>query len=93
MFACQIAPQPAALATFVGKCRTLDCHKIADLLTGQVTAADTDRGVLRCLYVVKALAESDIIGIDDCLQCMKPTLQQLTQDKNSGVRDKSALVR
>jgi len=67
--------------------------QIADLLTVQLGAADSDRGMLRCLYVVKALAESDIIGIADCLRAMAPTLQELTQDSNSGIREKSLLVR
>lgn len=85
----QVAPAKESLDKFVARCRSLDCHKVAEALLHVLEAAEDDRRLLRTLHVGLGLAKSDIVGIDRCLVVLEPTLQDLGADDDEKVASKA----
>eukprot|EP00055_Hartaetosiga_balthica_P015642 m.93804 g.93804 ORF g.93804 m.93804 type:complete len:696 (-) comp8917_c8_seq6:155-2242(-) len=87
----KVAPPDADLKAFVTKCHSLDGHKVVEALVDRIDDAE-DKGVLKTLYVVRALAKSKIPGMKICLQELNPTLEDLSSDSNSSIRRKAQEV-
>ncbi|EGD81367.1 hypothetical protein PTSG_02086 [Salpingoeca rosetta] len=85
----KVAPPQQDLDAFVSKCRTLDGHQVADALLDRIDAAATDRETLRILHVVKALAGSDIIGIEACLAPIRDPLEDYVAGDHAGIKKKA----
>eukprot|EP00049_Salpingoeca_infusionum_P018475 m.357391 g.357391 ORF g.357391 m.357391 type:complete len:700 (-) comp17812_c0_seq1:198-2297(-) len=88
----KVAPPKQDLDRFVERCHTLDGHQVAESLLDRMDQADTDKQLLRTLHVVRALAASDIIGIDKCLSTMRESLEECAQEDHVGVRKKAAEI-
>lgn len=77
---------------FVGRCHSLDCHKVADSLQEVLDTAEEDKRILRTLHVVQELARSDIVGIEACLMSLVSTLEEFASDDNEKISSKAGKV-
>jgi len=85
----RVAPPKDALEKFVTRCRSLDCHKVAEGLQHQLDTAEDEKRIRRTLYVIEALAKSDIVGIDRCLIDLQEVLQELTTEDDDKIATKA----
>ncbi|KJE98135.1 hypothetical protein CAOG_08149 [Capsaspora owczarzaki ATCC 30864] len=87
----RVAPPREALAQFIKRCSSLDCHRVAQLL-GEKLDSPSWQVRLKALFVVEALLQSDIIAITECIAPLAPVLEQQQDHAQQQVRDKAAKV-